>query len=304
MVVNRFDQASRYLVKLDPPGILSWLLRVPLEELGFRGWLDTRTLPFPGDPERTCDTVAWLRDPDPALEWALPVEFSLTPDPDLFGRLLVYLGQLWEEKRPTDVGGERFQVGAAVVNLTGRGRTSRSMRFRRTRVKTHLGVEEQNLEGENATSILRRIGSGELSRCLLPWVPLMTGGEKRRIIRRWLELAGSEQDSRRRSDFAGLAIVFAEAADRDEVWKEALRGWNMKESKQVLEWMAQGKAEGEAARAASDILRLLARRLPPGVPPDVAARIQATTDLQRLGDWFDLAIVAASVEGFCEAADL
>src|SRR5881275_2708228 len=108
MAINRFDQASRYAAKLDPVGLLGWLLGEEPAELRFRGWLDTRTLPFPGDPERTLDTVAWLGDADPAVEWAIPVEFCSEPDGALFGRLLVYLGQLWLEVRPTDVGGERF----------------------------------------------------------------------------------------------------------------------------------------------------------------------------------------------------
>jgi hypothetical protein len=68
MATNRFDQACRYLAKLDPVGLLCWLLRKSPPELRFRAWLDTRTLAFPGDPERTCDTVAWLGSADPAVE--------------------------------------------------------------------------------------------------------------------------------------------------------------------------------------------------------------------------------------------
>src|SRR5262249_56603993 len=127
MPPNRFDQASRYAAKLDAVGFLSWLLREDAAELRFRLWLDTRTLPFPGDPERTCDTVAWLGDADPAVEWALVLVFCLEPVSELFGRLLIYLCQLWGKKRPTDARGERFAVGAVVVNLTGRGQTSRDM---------------------------------------------------------------------------------------------------------------------------------------------------------------------------------
>jgi hypothetical protein len=136
---NRIDQACRYVAKLDPVGLLSWLLNRAAENMGFRGWLDTRTVPFPGDPERTCDTVAWLSGPDPAVEWALPVEFCLQPDSKLFGRLLIYLGLLWLEKRPTDAGGERSSVGAVVVNLTGRGHSSRDMVLPDTAVRTCLG---------------------------------------------------------------------------------------------------------------------------------------------------------------------
>ncbi len=184
MPPNRFDQASRYAAKLDAVGFLCWLLGEDAAELRFRTWLDTRTLPFPGDPERTCDTVAWLADADPALEWALPVEFCLEADSELFGRLLVYLGQLWLEKRPTDGRGERFAVGAAIVNLTGRGRTSRAMSLRRTGVRTHLEVRERNLCDEDAAALLDAIANGSAARCLLPWIPLMHGGEETVIIER------------------------------------------------------------------------------------------------------------------------
>jgi hypothetical protein len=53
---NRFDQASRSAAKLDAVGFLCWLLRET-----------PATLPFPGEPDRPCDTIAWLGDPDPAI---------------------------------------------------------------------------------------------------------------------------------------------------------------------------------------------------------------------------------------------
>ena len=246
MTVNRFDQASRYAAKRDAVGFLSWLLRESAEELRFRAWLDTRTLPFPGETDRTCDTVAWLGDADSAIEWAVPIEFCLQSIADLFGRLLIYLGQLWLEKRPTDAGGERFCVAAVTVNLTGRGRTSKDMLLRRTGARTLLQVVECNMCDESAASVLDGIAAGSVSRCLLPWIALMQGGEEVVTIERWKELALGEPDSRLRADYGGLALVFAEAAGRRVQWKEALKEWNMIESQQVLEWMQMGEARGEA----------------------------------------------------------
>jgi hypothetical protein len=178
VAINRFDQASRYAAKLDAVGFLCWLRGETPAQLLFRTWLDTRTLPFPGDPERTCDTVAWLADADPAHEWAIPVEFCAEPDGTLFGRLLVYLGQLWLEVRPTEAGGERFNVGAVVVNLTGRGRTSRTMRLRRTGIGTSLEVGEHNLADEDAAATLAAVEAGTLARCVLPWIALMRGADE------------------------------------------------------------------------------------------------------------------------------
>ena len=98
MATNPFDQASRYAAKLDAAGHLAWLLRLAPAALPFRGWLDTRTLPFPGDPERTCDTVAWL-GAAPDVDWAVaylvatgPSRPSLTPLLYTAGLLLVVVG--------------------------------------------------------------------------------------------------------------------------------------------------------------------------------------------------------------------
>lgn len=63
-----FDQAARFAVKIDPAGFLHWLLPGLDPDLLFTRWLETQTIPFPGQPDRRCDTVAelthqsgWLR---------------------------------------------------------------------------------------------------------------------------------------------------------------------------------------------------------------------------------------------------
>jgi hypothetical protein len=113
-------------------------------------------------------------------------------------------------------------------------------------------------------------------------------------------LAAQEPDARRRSEYGGLAIVFAEAAGRQAVWKEALKGWNVRDSQQVQEWIDEGVVLGEA----NALLRVLAKRYPPGAPAEVAAAIRATKDLQRLQQWFDLAWTADSLEAFRQAAGI
>ncbi len=61
--MNAFDQSARFAVKADPAGFFGWLVPGLPGGLGFRGWLDTRTLPFPGEPDRISDTVAELFEP-------------------------------------------------------------------------------------------------------------------------------------------------------------------------------------------------------------------------------------------------
>jgi hypothetical protein len=301
---RRYDQACRYAAKMDAVGLLCWLFGETPGQLRFRAWLDTRTLPWPGDPERTCDTVAWLSDADPAVEWAAAVEFCPEPDGAMFGRLLMYLGRLWQEKRPTDGRGEHFAVGAAVVNLTGRGHASQDMQLRQTGIRTLLGVAERDLADRDAAATLDGIAAQTIAPCVLPWIPLMKNGAEAAIIQQWLELAGREQESKRRSDYGGLALVFAEAADRRSVWEKAPEGWNVTDSQVVLEWMARGRVEGLLQGQANSLLQVLARRFPPGAPAQMESTIRATADVQRLQAWLDAALAADSLEAFRQAAGI
>jgi hypothetical protein len=280
--MNVWDQASRYAAKrLDAPGFIRWLLRPP-PTFSFPGWLDTRTLPFPGEPDRICDTVACFADEEhPGVWWAIPVEFGVRPQADLFGRLLIYLGHLWLEKRPTDQRGERYSVGAAVVNLTGRGRTSRDMDALLLGIRTCLQIAEHNLEEDDAAATLAEITADRLPRCVLPWIPLMQGGGDPANMARWKELAQAEPDSRLRGDYGGLALVFAEAVGRRDAWKQALEGWNVVESVQVREWMAEGEARGKVIASRALLQSLLEDRFGP-LPEALQQRIVAIDDVERL----------------------
>ena len=88
-----FDQATRYVARMDPPGILAWALSSSADEFQFIRWLDTRSVPFPGVADRVSDLVAQLeRNEPPGQPWLIPIEFQVDPDPLMFGRLLEYLG--------------------------------------------------------------------------------------------------------------------------------------------------------------------------------------------------------------------
>jgi hypothetical protein len=300
MARNVYDQAARYAAKLDAMGFVRWLLGMP--SLLFLGWLDTRRMPFPGEADRICDTVACLEDPAvPGMVWAVPVEFALEPEADLFGRLLSYLGLLWLEMRPTQERGSRYNVGAAVVNLTGQGHTSRDLSL--AGMRTCLQVEERDLAGEDAASILAGIASGGVARCLLPLVPLMQGGAEAGIIQQWVQLASAEPDARRRGDYAGLALVFAEAANCRPAWRQALQGWNVVQSQQVLEWMAEGETRGEIKGKVGILLRVLRARFG-AVPGELEASIRAQTDLAQLDRWADAAAIAPTLDDFRQTTGL
>jgi hypothetical protein len=119
-MTTRFDQAARRAARLDPVGFFCWLLTEFAKYLRFVRWLDPRTTPPPGQFEPTGDTVAELAAlGEVAPPYLFPVEFQTEPDPGMFGRLQKQLGQAWEDQRPDHLPDSRYQLCAAVVNLTG-----------------------------------------------------------------------------------------------------------------------------------------------------------------------------------------
>lgn len=122
---NDYDVACRRMVKADPLPFLRWLFRDFDQVAEHVGWVDTRRLPFPGKDELTEDLVFQIRLlRRVAALWALALEFQLEPDPDMFGRFLVYLGTLVMERHPDEHPGSRYGLAAAVVNLTGTTRAA------------------------------------------------------------------------------------------------------------------------------------------------------------------------------------
>lgn len=286
MPENHYDQASRFAARLDAGAFLAWLLNLGEGAFEFRGWLDTRGVPYPGDPDRVSDTVAQVTNTAcGGVPWIVAVEFQTKPDPEMFGRLLGYLSGLWLARKPDPERGSRFQLGAAVVNLTGSGSASRDMSWPAAGLRTQLLVAERNLATESAADLLAGVESGRWSRALLPWIPLMSGGDNADLIDRWKALAETEPDSRRKGELGGLALVFAEKTTGHDIWKRKLEGWNVEESTIVKDWIARGEARGkemgimEEARAM--ILRLGTKKFGPPAQ-EVRNAVQEITDRERL----------------------
>gem|GEM_PF-767319 len=299
MTPNPFHQAARYVARLDPPGFLRWLVPRLSTELSFHSWLDTRSIPSPGAPERPCDTVAAMTDSSGGpMWWAMPIAFQARPDAELFGRMLEYLGRLWLEVRPPGMSRGHFATIAAVINLTGAGQTSRDMVLGSTRFRTCLTAAERNLREEDAAEMLRQIADGYLTLSLLPLIPLMLGGAETAIIERWKELAQQEPDPPRRADYAALALVFAELSDCRPIWKQSLEGWNVEQSVQVLEWQAEAEKRGLARGKGDALLRVLHTRFSPGVAADVERAVRETSDPEQLDQWLDVAVTASTLAVF------
>lgn len=144
-------------------------------------------------------------------------------------------------------------------------------------------------------------------RALLPWLPLMTGGDDPGIIDRWKKLAEGEPDRRRKADYAFLALTFAGASKRKAIWARALEGWNMIESEVANEWMAMGKAkglaEGRAEQAVVTLVAVLEARFG-SVPAEVESAVRACADLAKLQTWTTQAATAATLDEFRTTAGL
>jgi hypothetical protein len=108
-----------------------------------------------------CDTVAHLENVGEGhLPWAVLLEFQAEPDAVMFGRDLAYLAQVWLERKPTNERGDRFQLGAVVVNLTGRGNAARATNWERAGMTLVFRPREVNLCDRDADETLDGVAAG------------------------------------------------------------------------------------------------------------------------------------------------
>src|SRR3989442_167758 len=78
-----FDQAARFAARANRETVPRRLLAGQGLALRFRDWLDTRTLPLPGGPERIADLIAGLDDPEAEDKpWLMVLEFQAQVDAD------------------------------------------------------------------------------------------------------------------------------------------------------------------------------------------------------------------------------
>jgi hypothetical protein len=288
------DEACRYAAKLDGAGFLGWLLG-PDAGLVFVRWLDTRTVALPRSGDRTSDLIAELIEGGVGPFWALPVEFQAQPDADMLARLLELLGRLWSELRTAGPARDRYQLGAGVINLTGRGQATCDMAVG-GRLRLCLQVAERNVQEEDAAATVERIAQGEVTRNVLAWIPLMKGGGEAGIIERWKAVAGAEPDRKRRTDYGELARTLSEAAGQMDSWKQGLEGWDLMESTYLREF--------ELKERAATIMDVLRARFGPDIPPDVKTAVESSRDRPRLSHWTTLAATTSSLEDFRRAAGI
>jgi hypothetical protein len=251
-------------------------------------------------PQGVRDTLAGLQELATHRWWLLLLEFQVKPDPDMFGRLLIYLGTAWLELRPDPLPGSRYHLAGAVINLTG---TQESLPASvdmllpgPDEVRCCLKARERYLQQEPALPLLRAIQAGEQGRILLPLIPVMQAEDVEEAVRLWLELWAGEPDERLRHEYVALARVFLELSPERERWRQALEGLDVIKSP----YLESVRAE-EQAKAIVQALKL---RFPGQLPAEVAAAIESTRDRVRLDQWFAFALRASSIDDFRRDAGL
>ena len=303
-VQNDYDRAARYLAKMEPETFCSWCFRLTRESFRFVRWLDTRTIPFPGSADRICDTVAHLERTDPPGQpWAIPLEFQVEPDALMFGRFLEYLGRLWVSEKPFTERGDRYWLAAAVVNLTGVGKARRVFDWSECGLLTALSPSERNLSEEPAELTLAKIDAGTVGRVILPLVPLMAGGCGSAIIERWVRIAESEPDVRKRSDFGTLARIFSKLSQGPDAWQSVLKEWNVIRSPVADEFRAEGELRGELRGKVAALIAFLEARFQ-SIPKDLVQRIGELDNVATLTRMLPLAATSASLSDFRKDAGL
>ena len=176
--VGAYDQASRYITKARPSAFFTWRAPALGRRWTFRGWLGTRGIAFPGEPDRTCDTVAeFVHRTNPQRRAVVDVEFEAEPDADMLERLGEYAFRLRRERRYGPGPAGKYAVLSLLVNLTGAEQTHdlNMVADGWDDASLRLLVSQATLRQEDATQTLARIAAGELEPWVLPWLPLLHG---------------------------------------------------------------------------------------------------------------------------------
>lgn len=298
--MGAFDQAARFAAQADPNAVVRRVTEPVGVPMPFREWLDTRTIPLPGGPDRTADLVAAVDDPtgQPAL---LVFEFQSRHDPDKLDVTLEEAGILRGHARHGDDRKGKYKVLTALVYLTSRCPDEVLDMTLPGGFGTRHAPLIWNVSEDAAATTVEAVAGGGLSWGMLFWVPLMTGGKDAGVIGRWKEVVAQVvADRRTRGNLAGIALVFAELMGRRAEWSRGLEGFEMTESQVVNDWINQGEAKGKLVNQRQNLLRLLTKRFPGAVPDDVTRLVNEQESLDILGHWFDAAAEAYTFQQFMD----
>ncbi len=297
--MGAFDQAARFASQAAPDPVVRRVLAPSGLSLPFREWLDTRTIPLPGGPDRTADLVALLEGVggEPTL---LLLELQSQHDPDKLDGTLEEAAMLRCRARHGEDRKGKYKVLTGLVYL--RGLCPEDI------LDMTLGGHGTwhspfvwNVCEDDAVGALEAVAGDREHWGLLFWVPLMAGGREAAVIARWRGVVALVVEDRgTRGNLAGVALVFAELVGRRPEWKRGLEGFEMTESQVVNEWIGQGEVKGELKNQRLNLLTLLNMKFPGGVPVDVARLINEQEALELLRGWFATAVRADTFQQFMD----
>jgi hypothetical protein len=297
--MGAFDQGARYAAQAEPEAVITRLLSGLAVRLRFREWVDTRTTPRPGDPDRTADRVAALIDESaPDRPWLLVLEFQAQHDPDKLDVTLAEAGQLRVSVRHGEDRRGKYNVLAALVYLRGRCPQGVLDMTLPGGFGTRHAPLVWNVADAVAGPSLASLAAGEATWGILFWIPLMQGGGDSATIARWRELAAGVPGRRARGDLGQVALVFAELAGCLPAWEKGLEGWDMTESQVVNRWIEQARREERVLAQREFLLQLAQGRFPGSIPAEVVDLINRQDSQELLKGWIRAAISAASAEEF------
>jgi hypothetical protein len=120
LAMSKYNDAELHAIKeLNPQGYLDWQLPELDPDLVWYTWLESQVSPPQGVPFLRCDCVAGLRSQSGSQPpWACLIEAQAQPIPRMAVWVMVYLGLLHEDLRHGPHDQDRFQMMAAVLNLT------------------------------------------------------------------------------------------------------------------------------------------------------------------------------------------
>ncbi len=298
--MGAFDQAARFAAQADPEAAVRRVLALCGAALPFREWLDTRTIPLPGGPERTADLVAALEDQagEPSL---LVFEFQSQHDPDKLDVTLEEAAILRGHARHGPDRKGKYRVLTALVYLQGRCPEAVLDMTLPGGFGTRHAPLVWNIAEDNAPATLEAVADGRLSWGMLFWVPLMAEGQQDAVIARWREVVTDKvPEPRTRGNLVGIALVFAELAGRRAEWERGLEGFEMTESQVVNEWINKGKAEGKLEERQRNLLRTLTIRFPGAVTDEIIRLVNRQDSLSLLDDWAQAALQTSTIEQFLD----
>jgi hypothetical protein len=292
-----FDRGARHTVKLKPEVMLSWLFP-RLAHLRFKRWHDSQSAPRPGEPDRRCDTLAELIDPDGAsAPWTAVIELFTESDADALDRGVEYVGRFRRELRHGPYGHDRYHFALVLVFLT--------TVPEQTQQQDELPGHEEDvffnvrprilaLAQEDGVALLNRIDENPTWRPLLAWLPVMRGGQTAEAARRWRTLVEQETDEVLRKTLGDLVLILADLTDSRPVWHKALEGFAVRESTYLREARMEGRVESRQ----EDLVRVLRARFPGEPLEEVEQRVRKQQQFDELSRWFDLALSNKTLDEF------